>query len=61
VKRLGLIDAIRSKLVDEVGLSIVDTDGNVKGTIPVNKTGQGAQALTSRIRDHARRPNPHIP
>ncbi|KAJ5852713.1 Monooxygenase FAD-binding [Penicillium soppii] len=34
VKRLGLIDAIRSKLVDEAGLSIVDTDGNVKGTIP---------------------------
>ncbi|KAJ5985582.1 hypothetical protein N7522_012778 [Penicillium canescens] len=46
-KRMGLIEAIRSKLVDEEGMSFVDTNGKVKGTIPANKSGKGAQSLTS--------------
>ena len=46
-KRMGLIEAIRSKLVDEEGMSFVDTNGKVKGTILANKSGKGAQSLTS--------------
>lgn len=47
IKCMGLNDAIRSKLVDEAGVSILDTNGNVKATILANKTGKGAQSLTS--------------
>ncbi|RFU33900.1 hypothetical protein B7463_g2400, partial [Scytalidium lignicola] len=47
VKRMGLLDVIRSKLVDEEGFSIVDSQGNVKGTILANKSGKGVQTLTS--------------
>ncbi|CAI7616985.1 unnamed protein product [Penicillium glandicola] len=47
IKRMGLIDAVRSKLVDEPGFSIIDARGNVKGNILANKSGQGAQSLTS--------------
>ncbi|MCJ1457761.1 hypothetical protein MMC28_008130 [Mycoblastus sanguinarius] len=47
VKRMGLLDVIRSKLVDEAGVSFVDSQGNVKGTIMANKSGKGAQSLTS--------------
>ena len=47
VKRMGLLDVIRSKLVDEVGVSFVDSQGNVRGTIMANKSGKGAQSLTS--------------
>ena len=44
---MGLLDVIRSKLVDEAGVSFVDPQGNVKGTIMANKSGKGAQSLTS--------------
>ncbi|KAI9700207.1 MAG: hypothetical protein M1820_006875 [Bogoriella megaspora] len=47
IKRMGLLDTIRSKLVDEAGVSLVDSQGNVKATIMANKSGQGAQSLTS--------------
>ncbi|KAJ5301630.1 hypothetical protein N7508_006493 [Penicillium antarcticum] len=47
VKRMGLIEAIRSKLVDEDGMAFVDRDGKARGTILANKSGQGAQSLTS--------------
>lgn len=47
VKRMGLLDVIRSKLVDEAGVSIVDSQGNVKATIMANKSGKGAQGPTS--------------
>jgi 2-polyprenyl-6-methoxyphenol hydroxylase-like FAD-dependent oxidoreductase len=47
VKRMGLFNIVRSKLVDEAGVSFVDSRGNVKGTIMANKSGQGAQSLTS--------------
>ncbi|KAF7553433.1 hypothetical protein G7046_g7105 [Stylonectria norvegica] len=47
VKRMGLLDAVRTKLVDEEGLSFVDSHGNIKGTIMANKSGKGAQSLTS--------------
>lgn len=47
VKRMGLLDVIRSKLVDEDGTSFVDTHGNVLASVMANKSGQGAQSLTS--------------
>lgn len=47
VRRMGLLDVIRSKLVDEAGVAIVDSRGNVKGTIMANKSGKGALSLTS--------------
>ncbi|KAJ5499441.1 Monooxygenase FAD-binding [Penicillium expansum] len=47
VKRMGLIDAVRGKLVDEAGVSFIDAKGNVKAKILANKSGKGAQSLTS--------------
>ncbi|KAJ6188061.1 hypothetical protein N7519_002969 [Penicillium mononematosum] len=47
VKRTGLIDAVRRKLVDEAGVSFIDAKGNVKATILANKSGKGGQSFTS--------------
>jgi len=47
VKRMDLDSAIRSKLVDEAGVSFVDSNGKVNATIMANKSGKGAQSLTS--------------
>lgn len=47
VKRMGLLDAVRAKLVDEAGVAFVDRHGKVKGTILANTSGKGAQTLTS--------------
>ena len=47
IKRMGLLDVIRSKLVDEAGVSFVDSQGNVKATFMANKSGKGAQSFTS--------------
>ncbi|KAF3490836.1 uncharacterized protein GIQ15_00353 [Arthroderma uncinatum] len=47
VRRMGLLEAVRSKTVDEIGVSFVDSQNNVKGTILANKSGKGAQSLTS--------------
>jgi 2-polyprenyl-6-methoxyphenol hydroxylase-like FAD-dependent oxidoreductase len=47
VKRMGLLGAVRAKLVDEAGVSFVDPQGNVRATILANKSGRGAQSLTS--------------
>lgn len=46
-KRMGLMNAIRNVLVDEVGVSFVDAQGRAKATIMANTSGQGAQSLTS--------------
>ncbi|KAJ5291755.1 FAD/NAD(P)-binding domain-containing protein [Penicillium angulare] len=46
-KRMGLLDTIRSKLVDEDGVAIVDSRGKVHATFMANRTGKGAQSLTS--------------
>ncbi|KAJ5578033.1 FAD/NAD(P)-binding domain-containing protein [Penicillium hispanicum] len=48
-KRMGLLDAIRSQLVDEEGVNIVDTNGGIWATIMANKSGKGAQSLTSEF------------
>ncbi|KAJ5682227.1 FAD/NAD(P)-binding domain-containing protein [Penicillium macrosclerotiorum] len=47
VKRMGLIETIRDKLVDEAGTSIIDSQGKVIGNLMANKTGKGAQSFTS--------------
>jgi 2-polyprenyl-6-methoxyphenol hydroxylase-like FAD-dependent oxidoreductase len=47
IKRMGLLDAIRTKRVDEVGTSFVDAQDKTKATIMANKSGKGAQTLTS--------------
>lgn len=47
VKRMGLLEAIKSKLVDEPGTALVDSEGDVKATVMANKTSQGSQSLTS--------------
>ena len=49
VRRMGLLDAVRSKLVDEPGVSFVDSRGKVRGTIMANTSGKGAQSLTSEF------------
>ncbi|WP_280430232.1 FAD-dependent oxidoreductase [Nocardia brasiliensis] len=47
VERMGLLDAVRSKLVHEAGVSFVDARGRARGTILANTSGQGRQTLTS--------------
>ena len=47
VRRMGLLEAVRGKLVDEPGVSFVDARGRAKATIMVNTSGAGAQSLTS--------------
>lgn len=47
VKRMGLLDAVRSKLVDEAGVAFVDARGRARATIMANTSGRGRQSLTS--------------
>lgn len=47
VKRMGLLDAVRSKLVDEAGVAFIDARGKHKATIMANTSGKGRQTLTS--------------
>lgn len=48
-KRMGLLDKIRQKLVDEEGVAVVDTNGKIHAKIMANKSGKGAQSLTSEF------------
>ncbi|MFI6540657.1 FAD-dependent monooxygenase [Nonomuraea sp. NPDC050547] len=47
IERMGLLDAVRGKLVDERGVAFVDARGRAKATIMANTSGQGRQTLTS--------------
>ncbi|MEU6480979.1 FAD-dependent monooxygenase [Streptomyces sp. NPDC047017] len=47
VARMGLLDAVRGKLVDEAGVAFVDARGRAKATIMANTSGRGRQTLTS--------------
>ncbi len=47
IKRMGLLEAVQSKRVDEAGVSFVDSEGKAKATIMANTSGKGAQSLTS--------------
>ncbi|MFI6170429.1 FAD-dependent oxidoreductase [Nocardia sp. NPDC051052] len=47
IERMGLLEVVRSNLVDEAGVSFVDARGKARGTIMANTSGQGRQTLTS--------------
>ncbi|MYU23201.1 FAD-dependent monooxygenase [Streptomyces sp. SID8352] len=47
VRRMGLLDTVRGKLVDEAGVAFVGADGKARATIPANTSGRGRQTLTS--------------
>ncbi|RMZ90362.1 hypothetical protein DV736_g2395, partial [Chaetothyriales sp. CBS 134916] len=49
IRIMGLEEAIRSKLVPEEGVEIVDSAGHRKAYFPANKTGKGAQSMTSEF------------
>lgn len=46
-RRMGLLDIVRSKRVDEQGVMFVDSKGANKAFFAINDTGKGAQAFTS--------------
>ncbi|OKL59582.1 hypothetical protein UA08_05055 [Talaromyces atroroseus] len=47
IKQMGLLDTIRTKLVHEPSVSLVDSAGKANATIMANTSGKGAQSLTS--------------
>ncbi|MEU0939360.1 FAD-dependent oxidoreductase [Embleya sp. NPDC005971] len=47
IRRMGLLDVVRSKLVDEAGVALVDARGKARATIMANTSGRGRQTLTS--------------
>ncbi|MFZ3561453.1 FAD-dependent monooxygenase [Streptomyces sp. BH055] len=47
VERMGLLETVRSHLVDEAGVAFVDARGKPKATIMANTSGKGRQTLTS--------------
>lgn len=47
VKRMGLLEVIRSKLVDEAGVAMVDSENRIKALMLANTSGKGAQTGTS--------------
>ncbi|MEU6995708.1 FAD-dependent monooxygenase [Streptomyces sp. NPDC046465] len=47
VRRMGLLDDVRGKLVDEKGVAFIDARGRARATIMANASGQGRQTLTS--------------
>ncbi|MFF0142269.1 FAD-dependent monooxygenase [Streptomyces sp. NPDC005227] len=47
VERMGLLDTVRSKLVDECGVAFVNARGKARATIMANTSGHGRQTLTS--------------
>ncbi|WPB95590.1 FAD-dependent monooxygenase [Streptomyces malaysiensis] len=47
VERMGLLETVRSQLVDEAGVAFVDSRGKPKATIMANTSGTGRQTLTS--------------
>ncbi|PWK64056.1 2-polyprenyl-6-methoxyphenol hydroxylase-like FAD-dependent oxidoreductase [Streptomyces sp. CG 926] len=47
IERMGLLEAVRSRLVDEAGVAFVDHRGKPKATIMANTSGKGRQTLTS--------------
>ncbi|MGW8333527.1 FAD-dependent oxidoreductase [Streptomyces sp. NPDC055897] len=46
-RRMELLDAVRSKLVDEPGVALVNARGKARATIMANTSGRGRQTLTS--------------
>lgn len=44
---MGLLDAIKTKLVDEPGVAFVNAKGEIKAMLMANTSGRGPQSLTS--------------
>ncbi|MFD4635317.1 FAD-dependent monooxygenase [Streptomyces sp. NPDC058284] len=47
VRRMGLLDDVRDRLVDEKGVAFVHARGRARATIMANTSGRGRQTLTS--------------
>ncbi|WP_406155125.1 FAD-dependent monooxygenase [Streptomyces sp. NBC_01023] len=47
VERMGLLGAVRDKLVDEAGVAFVNARGRARATLMANTSGRGRQSLTS--------------
>lgn len=47
VERMGLLQEVRSQLVNEAGVAFIDSHGKPKATIMANTSGKGRQTLTS--------------
>ncbi|MGW6574012.1 FAD-dependent monooxygenase [Streptomyces sp. NPDC054945] len=47
IERMGLLETVRNRLVDEAGVAFVDHRGKPKATIVANTSGKGRQTLTS--------------
>jgi 2-polyprenyl-6-methoxyphenol hydroxylase-like FAD-dependent oxidoreductase len=47
MKRMGLEQAFRSKVVKEIGIQLVDSSGRQRAFFPANKTGKGLQSFTT--------------
>lgn len=47
VTRMGLLNAVRDRRVDEAGVAFIDSRGRTKATIRANTSGRGRQTLTS--------------
>ncbi|WP_109031171.1 FAD-dependent monooxygenase [Streptomyces rubrogriseus] len=47
VRRMGLLDTVRGKLVDEAGVAFLDARGRPRATLMANTSGRGRQSLTS--------------
>ena len=54
LRPMGLEEAFRSKIVPEQGLQVVDKSGRRRAYFPANKSGQGPQSFTKRIRNYER-------
>lgn len=49
MKRMGLEQAVRAKVVNEEGMELVDSDGRSWAFFPANTTGEGSQGFTSEF------------
>ncbi|KAH6684653.1 hypothetical protein B0J14DRAFT_573325 [Halenospora varia] len=49
MKKMGIEQAVRSRVVDEEGIQFVDTAGRRKAFIEANKSGKGKQSATSEF------------
>ena len=47
MKRMGLEQAVRAKVVPEDGLELVDSTGRRRAWFPANRSGKGAQSFSS--------------
>lgn len=47
IKRMGLLDIVRGKLVHEPGTQYINSKGKIVGTLMANTSGKGAQTITS--------------